>query len=270
MNFGNSAFTLAGQPLAGSLTPGVETKALSGWARAWASGSDVATSSGDKIHSPFEQSEWMLACARLVTNPLCSVPLKWWDSADAMERTPMAGDSRRAAFWDAPCADDFGRVDYDNTTFALAAWLALQGEAYIVLTDEWLGARLGRNLPPFIVAGRSEMQPQWASRRTSLSRELLGYQFSASGVSALLIPDQVIRLAVANPGNRDRGLGAERASSIAANADLAAGIFARNVAASNGAQGDYIMTDGGMPSPEQRELASAVLLASATMQADES
>ena len=103
------------------------------------------------------------------------------------------------------------------------------------------------------------LSPQWASRRTSLSRELLGYQFSASGVSALLIPDQVIRLAVANPGNRDRGLGAERASSIAANADLAAGIFARNVAASNGAQGDYIMTDGGMPSPEQREQIEAAL-----------
>jgi len=249
---GNSAFTFAGQLPAGNLTPAVEAKSLSAWQRAWAAGGDLSSGDSSRIGSPLEQSEWTLACVRMLANPLCSVPLAWWDSADTTEREPLAPDAERADFWHSPTMDDFGAVALDNAVFALAAWLSLEGEAYIILPDEWLGRR-SRNLPPVVIAGRGEMNPQFAARRSGLARELLGYSFSASGVNALLIPEQVVRLSFLNPHSRERGLGAWSAAQVSANADRAASIYSRNIAASNGAQSDYIVTDGGMPSKEQQE-----------------
>lgn len=112
MTFGNSAFTFAGQPLAGALTPGVslEAKSLSGWQAAWAAGRDYSPGGVSQIAKPLEQSAWVLACVRLLAGPLASVPLQWFDSADTSSRSLLAEDGERSRFWQAPCEDDFGPV----------------------------------------------------------------------------------------------------------------------------------------------------------------
>ena len=54
----------------------------------------------------------------------------------------------------------------------------------------------------------------------------------------------VIVVRKANPFNEVGGLGAYPAASVAAESDHAAGKFARNVAASNGQKGEYIVASG--------------------------
>ena len=242
--------------------PGVvragEVKTLSPYQRAWMAGLDFSAG-GSRITSPLDQSAWILSCCRWLASPLASVPFRWWDSADDTTRKPLAADGRRADFWASPGEGDFGREDFDNVTGALVAWLAMDGEAYIVLPDEWLAARSRAYFPGFIAAGRRELTPQFSGRSAGLSRTLVGWTFNAPGVSEVLLPEQVIRIAVSHPGNRERGLGALRAASVAADADYAAGVYAGNVARSNGASGDYIVTDGGLPNPEQQEQITAAL-----------
>lgn len=235
----------------GTLAIGYEKKS-SAFERAWMRGEDIFSSGGSAsaLASPLD-SEWIIACLRLLIGPLEAVGLGWY--ADARFTEPLAPVPDRDAFWSRPCADDYGTAPIESAQFLLATLLALEGEAYIVLEDEWLAPRLPRNPAPFIVAGRHELTPQFGQARGDLRRSLLGYLYSAAGTSALLAPEQVIRLEIPNAYSRDRGLSAWRAAKTAADADHAAAKYAGTVAASNGQQPDYITTDGGMPSPEQVE-----------------
>jgi SPP1 gp7 family putative phage head morphogenesis protein len=75
-----------------------------------------------------------------------------------------------------------------------------------------------------------------------------------------LLPQQVVTVRQVNPFDDVNGLGAYGAASVAAEADAAAGRFARNVAASNGQKGEYIIAEGGSPTAEQREQIIAALM----------
>jgi len=135
------------------------------------------------------------------------------------------------------------RYDFVKATIS---WVKLCGEAFWVLDDTWL-TRGTKN--PIVLARPDRMRPV----TDMVTGGLLGWRFrDGNGVEQLLLPEQVKHIKSFNPYDDIRGLGDWEAAKIAADSDYAAGVFAKNLAASNGDRGPIVTADGN-PTDEQIE-----------------
>lgn len=252
MNFGIDQFW-KGVP-AGELVPGVQ-KGAGSYARMWMAGREGDLLGDGRLSRPQEQSTWVLAAIDLVVRQITGVDLIW--KATEEDEQALPPDRDRAAFWKAPGRTRAGVLSRGDVVELAGAWLLLKGTAFLVLDDTWLAAP-GRGIrSPFLVARPDRMRP---IEEGGAGGDLMGWEFTdGRGRREALIPEQVVCIRKANPFDELMGLAAYTAASTAAEADYASGRFARNVARSNGQKGEYITTDGGMPTPEQQEQIVAAL-----------
>ena len=218
-----------------------------GWREAWARGSDVGGSSAAvSCPNPAQASAWVFACLRLVCDQLRSVPLEL-STRDAKGNDLSYNDGETLAFWDMPAETASGRMSFGNFLELSATHIKLHGQAYWVLDDSYLSQRGAKS--PILLARPDRM--------TSIMQgdTLVGWTLTDARKSRhLLLPWQVIRPRNLHPVNDDEGLSALAAARVAVDADYAAAVYQRNVAAANGDQGVYVIAKGGAAlSPEQRE-----------------
>jgi SPP1 gp7 family putative phage head morphogenesis protein len=220
----------------------VVTSLQRGWQQAWARGEDVHPGAAVQLHEAGRQSAWVFRCLQLIAGPLRSVPLEWY-APGAQEELD---DADLLSFWRRPAITSGGvRLSFGDFVELSAHNIGLHGQAFWILDDTWL-ARGGQK-SPLILARADRMSPIQAADT------LLGWRFiDGAGKSFSLLPQQVIRPRFLSPYDDAAGLAPLQAAWIAASADHAAGLFARNVAESNGDQGVYVVSKSGTLSEEQR------------------
>jgi phage portal protein BeeE len=198
------------------------------------------TASG--LARPYEQSTWIQAALNLVTQPIKSVPLKFYEGDVEVE------DAVLAAFFRAP-ALGMSREEWLDST---GGWSKLAGEFFWILDDTWLVRRGVKS--PILAARPSDM------RQIVVAGELVGWEYrDGEGRRIPLIPEQVIQRKRWNPWNRWRGLGELNAAKLAAETDYLAGQFARDSYANAGEQGDYLTSEGAAPTEAQQAQIVAAL-----------
>lgn len=218
-----------------------------GWREAWASGSDISGAGGSgSCPAPLKNSTWVFRCLQLISDQVRSQPLIFSTLARDGKQTVL-NDPDTAAFWAMPAETASGAISQGDFLELACKWIGLKGQACLVLDDTWLTPR---GIKSRILLAR-------ADRLTPIMRGdmLLGWMFiDGLGHRFNLLPQQVIRPRHLNPYNDAEGLSALDPARVAVDADYAAGVFARNTAASNGDQGVYVIAKGGAAlSPEQRE-----------------
>ncbi len=219
-----------------------------GWREAWARGSDVGGSSSASGHcpSPLQQSTWVFRCLQLISDQVRSQPLIFSTLGRDGKQVPVT-DPDTLAFWSQPAETASGAISQGDFMELCVKWIALKGQAFLILDDTWLSPRGVKS--PILLARADRMTP------IMRGDVLLGWSF-VDGIGARfnLLPWQVIRPRHLNPYNDAEGLSALSPARVAVDADYAAGVFARNTAASNGDQGVYVIAKGGAAlSPEQKE-----------------
>ena len=121
------------------------------------------------------------------------------------------------------------------------------------MDDTWLSPSARKS--PLILA-RPDRMEEVLDRGDG---KLLGWRFKDGyGEYQTLIPEQVIHHKLFNPHHDIRGLAPWYAAKVAAEADYASGVFARNLSENNGDRGPFVFSDGA-PSKEQIEQISQVL-----------
>jgi SPP1 gp7 family putative phage head morphogenesis protein len=208
-------------------------------ANAWLRGLDLGEDGGSRMARPFASSVWVQRAIKKVTGPVCAVELGFTGAGDTEVDSPELRE-----FWRAPAVG----LSREEWIEASIGWYKLAGEVFWILDDRTLLPYAERGpWPQFIVARPDRM------RHVVNGGRLAGWQYrdGAGSVHALL-PEQVIHLRSWNPYDDFRGLGEYESAQIAAEADYAAGKFARSLAQSNGDQGVYVVAKGGMPTDEQR------------------
>lgn len=218
-----------------------------GWREAWASGSDISGAGGSSsCPAPLKNSTWVFRCLQLISDQVRSQPLIFSITAKDGKQVVL-NDPETAGFWAMPAETASGSISCGDFLELACKWIGLKGQACFVLDDTWLTPR---GLKSRILLAR-------ADRLTPIMRGdmLLGWMFiDGVGSRYNLLPQQVIRPRHLNPYNDAEGLSALDPARVAVDADYAAGVFARNTAASNGDQGVYVIAKGGAAlSPEQRE-----------------
>jgi len=203
-------------------------------------------SAGDKIKSPYQQSVWVQRAIKTVANPIASVPLCFYEGETELE------DPALTAFWENP-ARGLSRADFIE---ALAGWLKLEGEAFILLDDNFLVPfpEIRTAWPQLILARPDRM------REVITGGTLAGWQFlDGKGKSFTLLPEQVIHLKFWNPYNEWRGLSELEAAFIAADADYLSANFERNLMAANGDRGNIVIAKGGaLTDPQKTQIEAAL------------
>jgi len=187
---------------------------------------------------PYAQSVWVQRAIKKVTQPISSVPVRFYVDNDEVT------DDALTRWMEAP-ARGLSRPEFME---AAASWLKLSGEFFLLMGDDML--------QPFAMPGYSQVILARPDRiRHIVDRgSLIGWSYrDGAGMEHSLLPDQVIHRRLWNPYDDFRGLGEYEAASIAAKSDYLAGTFAKNLMANNGDQGVYVVARGGMPSDEQRE-----------------
>ncbi len=254
MNFGASNFSLAGVP-SGDIQPMAGTvKSYASWQRMWLAGREGSMESDTTLSRPLEQSTWVLAAIDLVVGQITAQPLVWMKDAESMQALPP--DKDRAKWWCHPGRTRAGKLSLGDVVELAGAWLKLRGICHFILDDTWL---MGRNTAkaPFIIARPDRMR---VLEEGGPGGDVAGWIWTdARGGQHPLLPQQVVTIRKANPFDEVGGLSAYAPASLAAEADVAAGRFAKNVAASNGQKGEYIIAEGGSPTTEQREQIVAAL-----------
>lgn len=214
---------------------------LSQLVKAFTTGRDV-DSSPVIFHESYRQSAWVMAAINHVTQPIKSVPLKFYQRDTEITAGPVV------EFWRAP-AQSMSREGWID---ASAGWFKLRGETFWLLDDSWLSRSPRKSR--FIVARPDDM------REIVRGGELIGWVWTdAGGRQIPLIPEQVIHLKRWNPYNTWRGLGELEAARIAAEADFFAGRFARDTFRNAGDQGVYVVAKGGHPTDAQQAQMIAAL-----------
>lgn len=215
-----------------------------GWRQAWARGDDAGGGSGDaSLANPAQQSAWVLRCLQLIAGPVRAMPLRWYDKAGADRQEIM--DDDLALYWDRPAAAGSGLLEFGDVVELCLDWINLKGQALIVLDDSWLAAGGIKSAP--IIARADRLSP------IKRNDELLGWYFmDGSARRTALLPQQVIRPRILNPFCDEEGLSPMQAAQVAAEADHAASLFQRNVAASNGDQGVFVIAKNSTLSAEQQ------------------
>jgi SPP1 gp7 family putative phage head morphogenesis protein len=217
-----------------------------GWQQAWARGDDLGIGSHGSVRlaKAAQQSAWVFRCLQLIAGPIRSVPLEWFAPHDDQAEIK---DADLLAFWRRPAITAGGVRLSCGDFFELSSHhIGLTGQAFWILDDTWLERRARQKNP--ILLARAE-------RMTAIQNGdvLLGWRFlDGAGKSFSLLPQQVIRPRFLSPYDDAAGLAPLDAAWIAASADHAAGLFARNVAESNGDQGVYVVSKSGTLSDEQR------------------
>lgn len=231
-----------------------------GWRESFARGDDVSGIGGDRggCARPAKHSTWVFACLQIINGNIRGIPLKFETLNKKGEKQPFV-DAETAAFWARPAETVSGPLTFGAFIELSLNWINLTGQAFWILDDTWLTPRGIKS--PIMVARADRMNP------IMRGDALLGWIFiDGLGKRYNLLPQQVVRPRFLNPYNDAEGLSPLDAARIAVDADYAAGVFARNVAMSNGDQGVYIIAKGGGAlSDEQRNQIVAQLRQKAAM-----
>jgi hypothetical protein len=203
---------------------------------------------GRLFTNPMRQSVWVMAAVRKVAGPISSVGLDFCGPDEQEVENPALD-----AFWQAPALDaDGSRLGIADFLEASTAWLLLSGECFWVLDDSWKlpfpdVAEMG-GFTPIMLVRPDRMRPLVRGGK------LEGWEHTdvTTGTKTVLFMEQVIQVKQFNPYDPWRGLGAMQAAAVAAGADYASGVFAKNLAENNGDQGVMIVAKSGIPTDEQR------------------
>lgn len=212
-------------------------KSNSAWLRMWGAGKDMDGGGGmaPELSSPY-QSPWAFRAVQHVASPVMSAPLQFLDA----NARPVI-DREQTAFWKQPCYTGSGLLTFEEFIETTVAWMLLNGQALWVLDDTWIDRKISRKSPIFI-AKPNRLIPM---RHVD---ELLGWYFTdASGQVHHLLPEQVVRPRFINPWESMYGAAPWEAAEIAARADYAGAVFAKNVADNNGDRGVYVIAKGAGP-----------------------
>lgn len=230
-----------------SLVPGLATKSGS-WQQAYARGEDVGGGSGGSksCPNPAARSAWVFRCLQLIAGQVRSLPLAFYSEGKGGKQTPWT-DPETLAFWRTPARTASGMISLGDFIELSLHWINLRGQACWILDDTWLTSRGTKS--PILLAREDRLSP------IKQGDTLLGWMFTdGAGTRSTLLPQQVVRPRMLNPFDDAAGLAPLEAARIAVDADYAAGVFARNVASSNGDQGVYVIAKGGAAlSDAQRE-----------------
>jgi len=200
---------------------------------------------GERMYRAFEQSTWVMRAIKKIAGPIAAVDLNFTRAGERYHEAELE------AFWETP-GRGLTRTDLIEAT---VGWLKLEGEAFWLLDDSWLGPFPGQgNLiggghrPPLQVARPDRM------RHVVKNGVLEGWEYvHGAGQRALLLPEQVIQLKMWNPYNDWRGMAELKPCRDAAEADYLAGKFNLNLMRNNGDQGVYVIAKEGLPEDGQRQ-----------------
>lgn len=207
-------------------------------------GADLEGGSVSRFVRPYAQSVWVRSALNMVTQPIKSVPLKFYAGDMEFE------DPAVKAFWARPAVG----MTYEEFVDATCGWFKLAGEFFWVLDDSWL---VRGGIKSRLVIARPDQM-----REVIEGGELIGWEYRDSAHRRhALIPEQVVHLKQWNPYNAHRGLGELEAALLASETDYMAGRYARDSYANMGEQGDYVMAKGVQPSAEQQAQVTAALRA---------
>lgn len=218
------------------------------WKQAWAAGLDGGGSNNAKLDKPYEQSVWVFRAIQHVVGPLASMPLKW-QKPDASS----AEDPDRDRFWNRPARNAEGPMSRADFIEATGAWMQLEGHAFWIMDDSWF-QRGEKNPSPLILARPDRMRP------IKDGAVLVGWEYTdGSKGRHNLVPIQVCRPRFYNPYDELTGLAPWKAAKIAAESDLAAAVFAKNLMVNNGDRGQFVIAKQGVVDDAQRIQIEAML-----------
>ncbi len=228
-------------------------KSLAAFSAAFMRGDDVMERPArDALTRPYLQSAWVRAAVEHVAGEIAGRNLCFF-AGD----TEFEGDPAFAAFWAAPAlgpktlAATQPRLPLGEVLHQLAAWIALEGEFFLLFDDTWALAELRRNpaaLSPFIIANPKRV------RLIVQSGQIEGYEYvDASGYRTVFLPEQVIHYKSFNPYDWWRGAGALAAAHIAAEGAFSTGVYIRDLMWNNGDQGFIVIGKNGVADDKQRE-----------------
>ncbi len=198
---------------------------------------------------PMAQSVWVMSAIKMVSEPICAVPLDFVTVGKDGKESPYANPALKT-FWEKPVKGLSG----EEFISACVGWNKLEGEIFVILDDTWLVSGAKKSLPLLV---RPQSMREVVATRDLVGvgkGELIGWVYTdAAGTKHELIPDQVIHQKEWNPYNQFRGLAEMKAAHIAAEADFLQGKFARNLAANNGDQGVFVISTGATPTETQQK-----------------
>ena len=215
----------------------------------FASGRDLdggGLGSEARLSLPYAQSAWVQSAIRFKTSEIAATALKFYAGENEL------ADKAVLAWWESPFIGPARRaLSQAEGRAALAAWLDLEGECFILLGDEWLlpsFSRRGAPLPKLLIARPDRM------RHITSGAEIVGWMFTdGAGRQHALLPEQVKHRAEFNPYDEWRGLSRLLAVFNAAESDYLAGVYTRNLMRNNGDQGVFIGVKGQPPTDAQRD-----------------
>lgn len=199
-----------------------------------------------RLALPYAQSSWVQSAIRLKTSEIAATALKFYAGENEYDEASFR------TWWENPFIGPTRRsLSQAEGRAALAAWLDLEGECFLLLGDEWLLPSLSRRaatLPKLVIARPDRM------RHITSGAEIIGWMFTdGGGRQHALLPEQVKHRALFNPYDEWRGLAPLTAIFNAAESDYLAGVYTRNLMRNNGDQGVYIGVKGQPPTDAQRE-----------------
>jgi Phage portal protein len=198
---------------------------------------------GERMYHAYEQSTWVNRAIKKIAGPIAAVDLRFTRNGQLLQ------DDELEAFWRNPGVG-LSRADFIEAT---VSWLKLQGEAFWILDDSWLGSSFGHG------GDRREMAPLLMARPDRMHHivkngDLAGWEYvDGANRRSLLLPEQVVQMKMWNPYSDWRGLSELRPCRDAAEADFLAGKFNLNLMRNNGDQGVYVIAKNGVPTDTQRQ-----------------
>jgi len=199
---------------------------------------------GEHLYHPYKQSAWVQRAIKKISGPISAVDLEFELDGEAYREAGLE------AFWAEPAIDGSGPISRADFIEASVGWLKLEGEFFWIMDDSWLlpFPRDGKR-SPLIIARPDHM------RHVVKEGYVTGWDFvTGDGQHQALLPEQVIHCKMWNPYDRYRGCPEMQAAKDAAESDMMAGKFNRNIMANNGDQGVFIVARNGLPSDAQRQM----------------
>jgi hypothetical protein len=213
----------------------------------WLFDQPLATEGGSsaRLTAPYVQSPWVMRAIQLKQGEIAAAPVKFYDGDEEVT------DPAFLAWWAKPfLGPGQARLTLDEVRSAKVGWLDHEGDAFILLGDDWLVSfpeLRGSKLSPPILARSDRM------RHIVDAGKLIGWEFSdGAGRRWPLLPEQVIQDKFWNPYDDFRGAAPLDAVLTAAESDYLAGIYVRNLMRNNGDQGVYVIAKNGIPTDDQR------------------
>lgn len=221
------------------------------------------------LFDPFNKSVWVQRAIKTISGPVASVELEF-ELPGTSAKTRAKKDGQAAALIELPELDAFLEqpsrgLSYFDFIEATIGWMKLQGEAFWIIDDT--------SLKPFPEVGSVKESPVIIARPDRMREVIMAGQISGwvftdgSGIPRTLLPEQVIHITSWNPTNEWRGSGEFSSARVAAEGDWLAGKFMRNLMASNGDTGPFIISKDGSIEDPQREQILAELRAKKQAQA---